>query len=142
VAAEIAMKKASQMARTAVSDIQVIEVNDQSTMMELVSLEDLGFIEPGTAWKNIYESYQDKKNFYKVNGKHLFVNTDGGLKADGNPFGATGGAQIFEIYRQLKGQADARQVSFVDGSPKTGCVSEFEGFGTKAYVTILGETKD
>ena len=142
VAAEIAMKKASQMARTAVSDIQVIEVNDQSTMMELVSLEDLGFIEPGTAWKNIYESYQDKKNFYKVNGKHLFVNTDGGLKADGNPFGATGGAQIFEIYRQLKGQADARQVSFVDGSPKTGCVSEFEGFGTKAYVTILGENKD
>jgi acetyl-CoA C-acetyltransferase len=142
VAAELAMKKAVQMAGTAISDIQVIEVNDQSTMMELVSLEDLGFIEPGTAWKNIHESYQNNKNFYEVNGKHLFVNTDGGLKADGNPVGATGGAQIFEIYRQLKGQAEARQVSFVNGSPKTGCVSEFEGFGTKAYVTILGEKKD
>ena len=142
VAAELAMKKAVQMSGTAISDIQVIEVNDQSTMMELVSLEDLGFIEPGTAWKNIHESYQNNKNFYEVNGKHLFVNTDGGLKADGNPVGATGGAQIFEIYRQLKGQAEARQVSFVDGSPKTGCVSEFEGFGTKAYVTILGDKKD
>jgi len=142
VAAELAMKKAVQMSGTAISDIQVIEVNDQSTMMELVSLEDLGFIEPGTAWKNIHESYQNNKNFYEVNGKHLFVNTDGGLKADGNPVGATGGAQIFEIYRQLKGHAEARQVSFVNGSPKTGCVSEFEGFGTKAYVTILGEKKD
>ena len=98
------------MAKTALSDMQVIEVNDQSTMMELVSLEDLGFFEPGTAWKNIYESYQNNKNYYEVNGKQLFVNTDGGLKADGNPLGATGGAQVFEIYRQLKGQAGERQV--------------------------------
>ncbi|MGA2681407.1 MAG: thiolase family protein [Candidatus Bathyarchaeia archaeon] len=142
VAGEIAMKNAVQVAKTALSDIQVIEINDQSTMMELVSLEDLGFIESGSAWKNIYESYVNNRNSYEVNGKQLFVNTDGGLKADGNPFGATGGAQVFEVYRQLKGQAGARQVSFVDGSPKTGCVSEFEGFGTKAYATILGEKKD
>jgi acetyl-CoA C-acetyltransferase len=142
VAGEIAMKNAVQAAKTALSDIQVIEINDQSTMMELVSLEDLGFIESGSAWKNIYESYVNNRNFYEVNGKQLFVNTDGGLKADGNPFGATGGAQLFEVYRQLKGQAGARQVNFIDGSPKTGCVSEFEGFGTKAYATILGEKKD
>ena len=79
VAAEMAMKNASQMAKTALSDLQVIEVNDQSTMMELVSLEDLGFCEPGTAWKNIYESYQNNKNCYEINGRQLFVNTDGGL---------------------------------------------------------------
>ncbi len=102
VAAEIAMKKAVQMAKTPMSDMQVVEINDQSTMMELVSLEDLGFIEPGTAWKNIYESHQNNKNFYEIAGKRLFVNTDGGLKADGNPFGATGGAQVFEVYRQLE----------------------------------------
>lgn len=64
------------------------------------------------------------------------------MKADGNPFGATGGAQLFEVYRQLKGQAGERQVSIDNGLPKKGCVSEFEGFGTKAYVTILGEKKD
>jgi acetyl-CoA C-acetyltransferase len=142
VAAEIAMKSAIQTAKTALSEMQVIEISDQSTMMELASLEDLGFIEPGTAWKNIYESHQNNRNFYEINGKQIFVNTDGGLKADGNPFGATGGAQVFEVYRQLRGEAGARQVSFVDGSPKRGCVSEFEGFGTKAYVTILGEKKD
>jgi acetyl-CoA C-acetyltransferase len=142
VATEIAMKNATQMAKTTLSDMQVIEINDQSTIMELVSLEDLGFTEPGAAWKSIYESYKNNTNFYEINGKQLFVNTDGGLKADGNPFGATGGAQIFEIYSQLKGQAGARQVNINNGSPKSGCVLEFEGFGTKAYVTILGEKKD
>jgi acetyl-CoA acetyltransferase len=141
-ATEIAMKNASQMAKTALSDMQVIEVNDQSTMMELVSLEDLGFCEPGTAWKSIYESYQNNQNCYEIKGRQLFVNTDGGLKADGNPLGATGGAQIFEIYRQLRGEAGERQVYVDKGSPKNGCVLEFEGFGTKAYVSILGEKKD
>ena len=142
VAAEIAMKNATHIANTALSDIQVIEISDQSTVMELVSLEDLGFTEPGTAWKSIYESYLNNRNFYEVNGRQLFVNTNGGLKADGNPFGASGGAQIFEIYQQLKGQACERQVNLGNGSPKKGCVLEFEGFGTKAYVTLLGEKKD
>jgi len=70
------------------------------------------------------------------------VNTDGGLKADGNPLGATGGAQIYEIYRQLRSEAGERQVHVDGGSPKKGAVLEFEGFGTKAYVTILGESKN
>jgi acetyl-CoA C-acetyltransferase len=142
VAAEIAMKKASQMAKTTLSDLPVIEINDQSTMMELVSLEDLGFCQLGTAWKCIYDSCQNNQRFYEIGGRQLFVNTNGGLKADGNPLGATGGAQIFEIYRQLKGKAGERQVNVGNGSPKNGCVLEFEGFGTKAYVSILGEKRD
>jgi acetyl-CoA acetyltransferase len=142
VAAEIAMNRASQMAKTPVSSMPIIEINDQSTIMDLVSLEDLGFCPAGTAWKNIYESYQKNQNFYEIGGRQLYVNTDGGLKADGNPLGATGGAQIFEIYRQLREEAGERQVKFADGSPKNGCVVEFEGFGTKAYVSILGEKKD
>ena len=142
VAAEIAMKNATQTAKTAVSEMHVVEINDQSTMMELVSLEDLGFLKAGTAWKTIYESYQHNGNFCETGGNKIFVNTDGGLKANGNPFGATGGAQILEIFRQLKGQAGERQVTIEGAPPGKGCVSEFEGFGTKAYVTILGENKD
>lgn len=142
VAAEIAMKNAAKMAKTLVSELQVVELNDQSTMMELVSLEDLGFCKPGSAWKTVYNSYQNGKNYYEFDGKQLYVNTDGGLKADGNPFGATGGAQLFEIYRQLRDQAGERQVKVGDGTPRNGGVLEFEGFGTKAYVTILGEKKD
>ncbi len=75
----------------------------------MVSLEDLGFCEEGTAWKNIYDSCKDYKGYYEVNGKKLFTNLNGGLKADGNPLGATGGAQIFEIFKQLRGEAGPRQ---------------------------------
>ena len=66
---------------------KLLEVNDQSTMMEMVSLEDLGFCPPGTAWKSIYESCQNNQSCYEIDGKQVYVNTDGGLKADGNPLG-------------------------------------------------------
>jgi acetyl-CoA C-acetyltransferase len=138
VSAEIAMKKASETSKIKPCDLEVIEVYDQSTMMEMVSLEDLGFCQPGTAWKSIHGC----QNCYDIGGKPLYVNTDGGLKANGNPLGATGGAQIFEIYRQLRGEAGERQVQVGADLPKHGCVLEFEGFGTKAYVTILGEDKN
>ncbi len=139
VAAELAMKTASQQAKVTPSDLHVIEVNDQSTVMEMVSLEDLGFCPPGTAWQSIHEGCKHGQNYYEMGGRQLFVNTNGGLKADGNPLGATGGAQVFEVYRQLRGEAGERQVHLESGLPKDGCVVEFEGFGTKAYVTILGE---
>ena len=106
--------------------------------MEMVSLEDLGFCQPGTAWKSIHGC----QNCYDIGGKPLYVNTDGGLKANGNPLGATGGAQIYEIYRQLRGEAGERQVHVGNDSPQNGGVLEFEGFGTKAYVTILGVQKN
>ncbi len=134
VAAEYAMKKASQISKVKPSDLQILEVYDQSTVMEMVSLEDLGLCEPGTAWESIHGC----QNCYNIGDKQVYVNTDGGLKADGNPLGATGGAQIFEIYRQLRGEADERQVKIGSDLPQNGCVLEFEGFGTKAYVSILG----
>jgi acetyl-CoA C-acetyltransferase len=138
VATELAMKNATQTAKVAASDIPLWELNDQSTMMEMVTLEDLGLCAPGTAWKSIHESYLNNQTSYELGGKQVHVNTDGGLKADGNPLGATGGAQIYEIYRQLRGEAAERQVS-VPGGLKYGGIVEFEGFGTKAYVSILGE---
>jgi acetyl-CoA C-acetyltransferase len=66
------------------------------------------------------------------------VNGNGGLKADGNPLGATGGAQIFEVVTQLRGEAGNRQIDINGEAPTLGCVSELEGFGTKAYIHILG----
>jgi acetyl-CoA C-acetyltransferase len=141
-ATKIAMKNALKMAGITPWDIQVAEVYDQSTVMEMVSLEDLGFCEPGTAWKSIRGNCQDYSGYYEINGKKLFVNMNGGLKADGNPLGATGGAQIFEIFRQLRGEAGERQVKNGQAAPQFGCALEFEGFGTKAYVSILGREQN
>jgi acetyl-CoA C-acetyltransferase len=141
IAAELAMGKASEMSKLKPEDLQLLELYDQSTMMEMVSLEDLGFCQPGTAWRGIHEGCSTGQNCYEFNDKPYFVNTNGGLKADGNPLGATGGAQVFEVFRQLRGEAAERQVRLEEGLPKNGCVVEFEGFGTKAYVNILGEKK-
>jgi acetyl-CoA C-acetyltransferase len=138
-ATRIAMKNASKMAKVMPQDLRLAEVYDQSTVMEMVSMEDMGFCEPGTAWKSIRGNCEDYEGYYEVNGKKIFVNKNGGLKADGNPLGATGGAQIFEVFRQIRGEAGDRQISFDQAATPTGCTLEFEGFGTKAYVSILGK---
>jgi len=136
IASRIAMKNALKMAGIKLDDIRIAEVYDQSTLLEMISLEDLGFSRRGRAWIDIYDSYESHPEYYELDGRVLFVNTNGGLKADGNPLGATGGAQIFEIVKQLSGEAERRQVK-VDGDLNFGCSLELEGFGTKAYVFIL-----
>ncbi len=132
-ATKIAAEKALNLSQVNIKDLDVLELYDQSTVAEMVSLEDLGFCAPGTAWKMIYNSCKDYRGFYDLDGKKLFANLDGGLKADGNPLGATGGAQIFEIVRQLQQRAGSRQ-AVSETEPRYGCSNEFEGFGTKSYV--------
>ena len=140
LASEISMKSALKAVRKSPWDIQLVELYDQSTVMEMVALEDLGFCERGTAWRSIYDSCQDYDGYYEIDGKKLFVNLSGGLKAGGNPLGATGGAQIFEVVKQLRGEAGERQAQS-DRELKFGCVLELEGFGTKGYVYILGRDR-
>lgn len=123
-------------ARVSMKDIQVAELYDQSTIMEAVLLEDLGFCNNGKSWEAIYDSYINSRLYYECNGKALYVNTNGGLKADGNPLGALGGAQIFEVVSQLRGESGDRQVK-VENELKYGLTVELEGFGTKAYVFVF-----
>jgi acetyl-CoA C-acetyltransferase len=137
VATRLAMKDALKTSDIKLDDISILELYDQSTMMGMVSLEDLGFCEKGKAWMNIHKSCQENKDCFELDGRKVFVNVNGGLKADGNPLGATGGAEIFEVFQQLRLEADERQVK-ADGELKYGCVHELEGFGTKAYVYVLG----
>ena len=44
----------------------------------------------------------------------LPVNTDGGLKCFGHPVGASGIRMIYEVYKQLQGKAEARQLKKAD----------------------------
>ena len=141
-ASTLAMEEALKQSQIQAKEIQIAELYDQSTLLEMLSLEDLGFCEKGKAWLNIYNSCEDYKGFYEIDGRKLFVNLNGGLKADGNPLGATGGAQVFEIVKQLQGEADNRQIEINGENPKLGLVSELEGFGTKAYIHILGRNTD
>ena len=63
------------------------------------------------------------------------INTDGGLIANGEPIGASGLRQVHEIVRQLRGQADERQVP---GNPKVGYTQLYGAPGT-AGVSILSK---
>jgi acetyl-CoA acetyltransferase len=67
-----------------------------------------------------------------INGR-LPVNTDAGLMSRGHPLGATASAQIVEIYKQLRSEADLRQVP---GDPKIG-LAHFMGAGPNSAITIL-----
>ena len=137
VATSLAMENALRMANVQRNQLQILELYDQSTMLEMVSLEDLGYCKRGTAWISVYDSLLDFRGYYLLEGQKLYVNLNGGLKADGNPLGATGGAQAFEIVKQLSGEAGERQVHAEEGL-QYGCSLELEGFGTKAYVHVFG----
>jgi acetyl-CoA C-acetyltransferase len=102
-AAKVAAKKAYEMADVKPGDIDVAEVHDCFTIAEIIAYEDLGFCDKGRGGDLV------EKGETKLGGR-LPANTSGGLKAKGHPVGATGTAQAYEIYLQLTGQAEKRQV--------------------------------
>jgi len=122
-AARLAGQEAYRMAGVEPKDLDVAEVHDCFTIAEIMAYEDLGFCGSGKGGKLIEEGTTE------LGGK-LPVNPSGGLKSKGHPVGATGTAQAYEIYLQLTGQAEERQVEDaeiglshnVGGSGATACV--------------------
>lgn len=84
-------------------DIDVTQVHDAFTPGEILTIEELGYVRPGEGGPFVWEGGTE------ITGR-CPVNTDGGLLSRGHPMGATGGAMVTEIVRQLRGQAGARQV--------------------------------
>ncbi len=120
-------------------DIDLIEVHDCFTINEILCLEAAGFAKIGEGYKIIRSlmPYEDinKKDApvpYLVNGKELFVNTSGGLKAKGHPVGATGVSQIIEVVNQLLGRCGKRNVN-----PKIGATLNIGGTGGTATFSVL-----
>jgi acetyl-CoA C-acetyltransferase len=79
-------------------EIAMAEVHDCFTPTELVLMEDLGFCERGTAWKEC------QAGTFDLDGD-LPVNPDGGLKSFGHPVGASGLRMLYECWLQLRGEA-------------------------------------
>lgn len=98
-----AARKAYEIAGVGPDDINVAEVHDCSTIMELLEYEGLEFCEKGEAVRLVEDGVT------ALGGK-LPVNPSGGLLSRGHPIGATGLYQISEIVWQLRGEADDRQV--------------------------------
>lgn len=85
-------------------DIDVAEVYDLSTALELDWYEDLGFCKPGEAERLVNDGDT------RLGGKGVTVNPSGGLACFGEAVPAQALAQVCEITWQLRGQAGARQV--------------------------------
>ena len=120
-----AARAAYAMAGLGPADIDVAEVHDCFTGVELISYEDLGFAERFGAHRLIEDGVT------AVGGPKP-VNPSGGLKAKGHPPGATGVAQCVELFEQLRGEA-ANQV---DGA-RTALAHNIGGPTAVSAVTIL-----
>jgi acetyl-CoA C-acetyltransferase len=124
-----AARAAYAMAGVGPADIDVAEVHDCFTGVELISYEDLGFAERFGAYKLIEDGTTT------VGGSKP-VNPSGGLKAKGHPPGATGVAQCVELFEQLRGEA-ANQV---DGA-RTALAHNIGGPTAVSAVTILSSDR-
>ncbi|ESS07216.1 MAG: acetyl-CoA acetyltransferase [uncultured archaeon A07HB70] len=119
---------AFEMAGLAPGDVDVAELHDMFTILEFLQFEDLGFAEKGEGWRAVDEGRTAR-------GGDLPINTSGGLKSKGHPLGASGVAQVHEVYEQLTGGAGPRQVD----DPSVGLACNVGGFGNCVITTVLEE---
>jgi acetyl-CoA C-acetyltransferase len=122
----VAAKKAFKYAGINPKDVNLAEVNDNYTISEILAIEDLGFFKKGEGGKATEEGLTSLNS-------EVSINTSGGLKARGQPVGATGVAQAVEIVRQLRGEAKERQVK----DARYGLAHNVGGTGASAIVHIF-----
>ena len=126
-ATRVAAHRAYQMSSLGPSDIDVFELHDAFSILELVNMEDVGLAKAGTAIEMV------KSGATEVDGSSP-VNTTGGLKSRGHPTGASGVAQIRDVVLQLRGEAPTGlQVA----SPETALTHNIGGFGNNMVVSIF-----
>src|SRR5262249_50694619 len=126
-AANVAARRAYEQAAISAADVDLLELHDSSTIMATLALEANEFAERGAGWRLAAE------NQIGLKGK-LPISTFGGLKARGNPLGATGIYQAIEVALQLRGQAGENQVA----DAQIGMAQNLGGIGSTAVVHIFG----
>ncbi|HQJ12576.1 MAG TPA: hypothetical protein PLQ85_11975, partial [Anaerolineae bacterium] len=126
-AAQRAAQLAYAMAGVTPADIQPAEVHDCFTIAEIMATEDLGFFAPGEGWRAAIEGRTARTGDRPIN-------TSGGLKSKGHPVGASGAGQVVEIWKQLRGEAGARQLP---GEPCLGLTHNVGGTGQTCVVHIF-----
>ncbi len=109
--------------------ISMFECHDCFSITELVTMEDLFLSEEGNAWRDVLDG------FYDADGG-IPCQIDGGLKCFGHPIGASGLRMIYEMYLQIEGRADERQLK----NPIYGMTHNLGGFPHQnvSSVAIVG----
>ena len=130
-ATKMAAQEAYAMAGLGPHQVQCAEVHDCFSIAEIIHLEDLGFFKPGQGHRAVEEGLTG------LNGPKP-INTSGGLKCKGHPVGATGAAQLIELWHQLRQTAGPRQVPMAN--LHIGAAHNLGGTGGTSTVTILARS--
>jgi acetyl-CoA C-acetyltransferase len=125
-AIKTAALKAYKMAGIKANKVSLAEVQDDYTINGILGIEGLGLAKTGEGTKLVNNGDVDK------DGKTP-INTFGGLKARGNPLGATGIYQLAEITMQLQGKAGDHQVE----GAKIGVAQNMGGMASICAVNVL-----
>lgn len=125
-AAAASVEKAMQQAGLTAQDIDVFELHDAYTILSALALEAAGFAERGEGWKLARDGAIGRDG-------SVPISTFGGLKARGNPLGATGVYQIVEVTQQLRNEAGDCQVP----GARTGMAQNLAMVGGTAVTHIL-----
>jgi acetyl-CoA C-acetyltransferase len=123
---EMASEAAFEMAGIGPKEVQVAQLQDSESGSEIMHMAETGLCEHGAQEQML------KAGETEITGR-LPINTDGGLIANGEPVGASGLRQIYEICAQLKGEAGERQVP---GNPKVGLTQVYGAPGVSAVVIL------
>lgn len=108
------------------SDVDVAELHDAFTILEIAESEEAGFFPKGEGHLAL------ERGETALDGS-LPINPSGGLKGKGHPVGATGVAQAHEIVAQLRGEAGERQVA----DARVGFTCNFGGFGNNVICMVF-----
>jgi len=125
-ASNISAHKAFAKAGVTKDAVDLFELHDAFTILTALTLEAITFANRGEGWKLAQPSV------IGLNGS-LPISTFGGLKARGNPGGATGVYQAVEACLQLRGQAGSNQVP----NAKVALIQNLGGLGSTAVSHIL-----
>ncbi|HNR46909.1 MAG TPA: hypothetical protein PKO03_07560 [Anaerolineaceae bacterium] len=126
-AVTLAAQQAFEMAKLKPSDIDVAELHDAFTILEIAESEHVGFFKKGEGGP---AAAAGKTRL----GGQLPINVSGGLKARGHPVGATGVAQVVDIVFQLRHELPKnRQVK----NARHGFTINFGGFGNNVTSFVL-----
>jgi acetyl-CoA C-acetyltransferase len=117
-AVRIAAQRSFELAGFSPADVDVAELHDAFTILEIAQSEEVGFFDRGEGHLAL------EKGDTRLGGSRP-INVSGGLKGRGHPVGATGIAQAHEIVTQLRQEAGVRQV----GGARVGFTCNFGGFG-------------
>ncbi|MBE0689239.1 MAG: thiolase domain-containing protein, partial [Anaerolineae bacterium] len=125
-AVALSAQKACRQAGIDAKEAQVCELHDALTILTALALEAMDFAERGQGWKLAADGQIGLAGATPIS-------TFGGLKARGNPVGATGVYQAVEATLQLRGQAGDNQVA----RAHTALIQNLGGMASTAITHVL-----